>query len=173
MPFVYTGTTELTVIGQYAEERRHTVLIEFTPLNFLGRADIWWGWHGFDHINYGEVKINDQISEADFDGIFLHEMACHILCMDHNQDTQNSICSGPPHTNYNSPEYQATLRLDDMKAIQSLYLAKPNRQGAITSFDGTNVCFYQPEIEYEGIVGQEIESCSNILDPDFSAIIVE
>lgn len=34
VPFVYTGTTELTVVGQYASERRHTVLISSPRLTF-------------------------------------------------------------------------------------------------------------------------------------------
>ena len=170
VPFVYAGTTQADLINSYSESRRHTVLVAFDALTSLGYGHIWWNWHGEQEINYGEVSINDQITESQFPGVLLHEFACHILYMDHS-DVQESICAGPPHTSYNSAVYQATLRLDDIKAIQSLYAPRPNRQGAITSFDGETVCFYQPEIEYESITAQEIGSCSNI--NDVSAVILE
>ena len=113
------------------------------------------------------MTLNDiSLTEADLPGILLHEFL-HILYLDHS-DVQNSIMFASP---YNSAQYQSILRLDDIRAIQSLYTAKPNVQGVITSFDGTTVCFYQPEIEYGNIRAEEVESCSNI--NDVSAVIYE
>ena len=43
VPFVYAGTTNAELIGQYSADRRNTVLVSFGPLNnFLGQGWIWW-----------------------------------------------------------------------------------------------------------------------------------
>lgn len=142
IPIVYQVQTNSSTIGEYNEERRNTVLVEFTDYPAPGRADIWWNWHGKQEINYGEVQLNAFISQNCLKGVFLHEFL-HVLYIDHNTNTQNSIMAASP---YNSCQYQTTLRLADIKAVQSLYPPKPNLEGAVDA----NGCWYVPETIYEG-----------------------
>jgi hypothetical protein len=142
-PLVYGGMTSAELIGRYEGSRVNTVMIQFVPLESLGYGHIWWNWEGNQHINYGEIKINDQITEAQMPGVLLHELL-HIHNLAHS-DSRHSIMSGPPYGKYKSAEYQATLRRDDILALQNLYEAKPNLGPSLMP----NGCVYLPEIEYE------------------------
>ena len=154
---VYKGRADLDFIGTYSPARRNTVLVGFESTGFLGRADIWWNWEGNNNLNYGEVKLSPIIAESKLPGTSLHEFV-HIMNIDHNLESPHSIMSVP----YNSIEYQATLRLDDILALQSLYTAKPNRMGVITSYDGSEACTYSPVMVYEDLEANGVELCGTI-----------
>lgn len=162
IPLIYGGRTNLTHIEGYARERENTVIIQFEDLVGArqGHAWIWWNWEGNNNVNYGEVSFDYKIPEICLDGIALHELL-HVLNIAHNEDTQNSIMAANP---YNSCVYQATLRLDDIKAVQDLYASTPNRSPSITS-EG---CLYIPEIVYKGEIIQ-----GTICDPRTAEIIYE
>lgn len=144
-PLRYAGRASYGFIGGYSASRRNTIVFGFENGGFLGRADIWWNWEGSNNVNYGEVKLSPNIVDRQIPGTVLHELV-HTLNIDHNLDSPHSIMSFP----YNSIEYQSVLRLDDILAVQSLYPAKPNRQGVITGYDSTEVCGYQPEVIVDG-----------------------
>ena len=156
-PLRYAGRASYGFINGYSASRRNTIVFGFENTGFLGRADIWWNWEGTNNVNYGEVKLSPNIVDRQIAGTVLHELV-HTLDIDHNLDSPHSIMSVP----YNSIEYQATLRLDDILAIQSLYPAKPNMQGVITSFDGSVACSYQPVAIFETVTAQGLTLCGTI-----------
>ncbi len=135
VPFSYEGQTNIALIDSYVSSRRNTIIVGFTDINFLGKAYIWWNWHGDQKINYGEIQLNETIPGRCLDGILLHELF-HTLYLDHNTESRHSIMAVP----YRSCEYQSIIRLEDIEALQSLYPPKPNRQGVIVnvSSDGNS-----------------------------------
>lgn len=154
VPLVYMGTTSLPLIDQYDSARRGTVIVGYGDTGgFLGKGWIWWNHHSQAHINYGEITLSPSVGACK-SGIMLHEML-HILGIGHSDDRFSIMYASP----YHNCEYQQTLRLDDIEVSQSPYPARPNKAGVITSYDGGELCVYQPVITYEGITGRELTSC--------------
>lgn len=140
------GDTTIVPQDSYDPARHNTVVVNFGELpGFLGEAYILWGWAGDNSINQGRITLATNMPRSCLNGVMLHELL-HVLYI-HHSDTRHSIMYATP---YNSCEYQATLRLDDIIALQELYPARPNRQGVITGYDSTEVCGYQPEVIVDG-----------------------
>lgn len=158
--FVYMGESEAPLLSHFDASRQNTVIVGFAPIGSAGLGWIWWDWNDHKGINSGEITLNSNLYNLQgcVNGYILHEML-HILYVGHT-DNQNSIMANSP---YNTCSYQATLRLDDIKAIQSLYPAKPNRQGYVTSLSSTQVCRYEPEIMISGS-SYSYESCTHTDD---------
>lgn len=155
IPLVYGGRTNLTHIEGYDSTRENTIVWNFKDIPNAGYTHIWWNWKGANAVNYGEVSLRHTLAEKCLDGIGLHELL-HTLYIQHNVDTQHSIMAATP---YNSCEYQATLRLDDIVALQSLYAPMPNRGAVVTPLG----CLYVPEVMFEG---QSIQA--TICDPSYT-----
>jgi len=155
VPFDYQGETSMELTGNYFEGRRRTVIVAFNSIPSLGQATVWWNYHRNNNVNYGEVELAPVLSRSCLDGTVLHEFL-HILNIRHS-DNEHSIMFAEP---YNTCEYQSILRLDDINALQSLYPARPNRQGIITSFDGEYLCDYRPEVIYLDN-SYQVETCAH------------
>lgn len=157
VPITYVGRTTLTPQDEYVASRDGVVLVSSGDVGYFnGFARLWWNWQNQDRVNYSEITLSSSLSYNCLDGTVLHEVL-HSLNVDHSDDV-NAIMYATP---YHPCEYQATLRRDDILALQELYPARPNMQGVITSFEDNIVCGYQPEITYGNATATEIETCTH------------
>lgn len=126
----YKGKTEAPYLGYYSATRRNTIIISFRDVgkNVLGRANLWWNWHGSQKVNSANLGFRPNITRECFPGVLLHELT-HAGYVGHS-DVFESIMSSTP---YRSCGYQETLRLDDIKAWASLYEPINNCMGHVTS----------------------------------------
>lgn len=150
------GETNITPIDVYNPDHQNTIIFNMANLSYprIGEAYLLWAWSDGPELNQARATLGSNMRRACLNGAVLHELL-HTLYIDHSE-TRHSIMAATP---YNSCEYQATLRLDDIEALQAIYPPKPNRQGVITSFDSTQVCGYQPEVVVEG-TSYQVEACS-------------
>lgn len=152
-PLEFHGESERPLIYAYDSSRENVLLVAFKPINHLGTATLWWDWTGATKLDYAEIELSTSLLSSCLRGTALHEIV-HAHGVGHS-DSLHSIMYANP---YNNCKYQEILRLDDIIALQSLYPARPNRQGVVTSYDANQVCIYEPDI---GVDGQsyQFEAC--------------
>lgn len=161
----FGGFTETNPADGYEPSRQNTIVFYFDSLSWptLGRAQLWWGGDGTGRLNQGQITIDTLVGSYCSKSVVLHELL-HTLFITHS-DVPDSIMSATP---YHGCNYNKTLRLDDMQALQALYPAKPNREMTIIDYDDKEVCVYVPSI---AVLGSDYQFEACIPASGFGAVI--
>lgn len=148
LKFVYKGLLSDIIQEDYSIEIAFINETDFIDMHgrYGGCAGLWWDEYktdqreitrilidgGYIHLNAGDKGIVYVPGDVvQLRGVITHEVG-HILGLDHS-DNLNSIMYVSPSGEYHAYGYQATLKDDDIRAVQELY---PRRAYAINPVDG-------------------------------------